>query len=437
VDLNDKKLDDGGWPEKMPRYIIEHPIRDLLNKEIDFSTNVLGNLWLERGTYGAILGSSGIGKSVLAIQIGALAAMGRDVFGIKVDAPLKVLIVQAEDSLNDRREQVTGIINSLYPTERELDLVDTNLCIITPEHRADRGKSLFDYLRSTFKDVKLDLVIFNPAFAFIEGNLNNAESVGDFLRNHLQQFLRDKNAAGLVIHHVPKPPKSGKRGREADTTMYSAFGSVEFANAPRASMTIDRTMASWVFEFTIGKRGQKSGWKPDRSGDYRRYFTHSKTNRLFWEVASDSDVAAANSGIGEEDFAEIFKGDDDLTLETIQKRFKHYGFSFEGEELMTLLENLVNRGKLTTTFIEGGPFDGHQTWHGVKSAPDKETQSQRMENVMFYIEEAGSKGIITSELRKVVSFGHGRLKDALNVLESEGKIYKVKEGSNTNRYFAK
>ena len=59
---------------------------------------------------------------------------------------------------------------------------------------------------------------------------------------------------------------------------------------------------------------------------------------------------------------------------------------------MTLLENLVNRGKLTTTFSEGGPFDGHQTWHGVKSAPDKETQSQRMENVMFYIEEARFQG---------------------------------------------
>jgi hypothetical protein len=38
-------------------------------------------------------------------------------------------------------------------------------------------------------------------------------------------------------------------------------------------------------------------------------------------------------------------------------------------------------------------------------------------------------------LRDAVSFGHTLLKDALDALESEGKIYKKKEGSNTIRYF--
>jgi hypothetical protein len=148
----------------------------------------------------------------------------------------------------------------------------------------------------------LDLVIFNPAFSFVEGNVNNVESVGDFLRTHLQQFVRDKNCAALVIHHVPKPPKSGK-GRDSDTTQYSGHGSAEFANAPRASITIDRTMANWVFEFTIGKRGKKSGWKPTRSGAYKRYFSHSRTNQVFWSDSTDADIAATDNGIGEEDFA--------------------------------------------------------------------------------------------------------------------------------------
>jgi hypothetical protein len=58
-----------------------------------------------------------------------------------------------------------------------------------------------------------------------------------------------------------------------------------------------------------------------------------------------------------------------------------------------------------------------------------------MAHVLFYIEEAGAAGIITSKLRDAVSFGHTLLKDALDALESEGKIYKKKEGSNTIRYF--
>ena len=85
-------IDENGWPVRTPRYIIENPVQDLLNKEIDYSVNILGNLWLERGSYGIIQGTSGIGKSVVAMQIAALTAMGRDVFGIKVDAPLKVLV---------------------------------------------------------------------------------------------------------------------------------------------------------------------------------------------------------------------------------------------------------------------------------------------------------------------------------------------------------
>ena len=223
--------------------------------------------------------------------------------------------------------------------------------------------------------MRLDLLILNPAFAFVEGSVNSVEPVGDFLRNHLQTFLREKNAAGLVVHHVPKPPKSGKKGRDADTTMYSGHGSAEFANAPRASLTIERTLASWVFEFTIGKRGSCSGWMPDRSGDYRRYFTHSRTGQFFWSAASESDISAANSGMGEEDFAEVFKGDRDLTFEDIHKRFRHYRFpTIKEEELVALLENLVNRGKLTTALIEGGPQDGQATWRAVKSVAVRETE---------------------------------------------------------------
>jgi AAA domain len=419
-----QEKDSYGWPVGMPRYLVENPIRDLLDREVDPTRNILGNFWLERGTYGTILGSAGVGKSVLTVQIGVEAALGRNTFGIKVPESLKVLIVQAEDSRNDRITQTNGIVNNLDPAARgtERELIAANLRIVTPEARADRGAALFDYLRAGFRDVKLDLLILNPAFAFIDGNVNSVEPVGDFLRNHLQAFLREKNAAGLVIHHVPKPPKSGK-GRGADTTVYSGHGSAEFANAPRASLTIERTMASWVFEFLIGKRGSYSGWTSDRDGDYRRYFTHSRSGGFFWGAAAEVDIAAANSGMGEEDFAEVFKGDADLTFEIIQRRFKHLRFPIKEEELLTLLENLVNRGKLTTTFIEGGPNDGQATWRAVKSVAVRETEGQRMDNVLFFIEEAGAKGINTTELRKLVPFGNAPLSNALVGLEKIGRIY--------------
>jgi RecA-family ATPase len=165
----DDTIAESPWPESVPGCIIKHPVADLLNKEIDFSVNVLGNRWLERGTYGVIQGEAELGKSVIAVQIAIEAALGRDVFGIKVDAPLRVLLIQAEDSENDLKEQVTGVINNLSLRPGELDLIDENFLFLNPKQKADQGAALFENLRSVFQNVKLDLVILNPAFAFCGG----------------------------------------------------------------------------------------------------------------------------------------------------------------------------------------------------------------------------------------------------------------------------
>lgn len=271
----------------------------------------------------------------------------------------------------------------------------------------------------------------------MEGNVNNVEALGDFLRNHLQEFCRDKRCAALVIHHTPKPPKSGKKGRDADTTMYSGHGSAEFANAPRASITIERTQATWVFEFTIGKRGAKSGWQPDRAGDYRRYFSHNRTGKLFWLAATEADISAANSAVGDQDFRQVFKGNTDLDLETVKKRLKYYGYGSlaeDEEQLTAVLENLVERGRLTTT-IQEGVHDGEQTWRAVVTGIVKASFETQKANAIFHIEESMPTGIITSALRDAVPYGHSVLTRVLKDLLDEGKIRKQAEGKNAFRYF--
>jgi hypothetical protein len=195
-------------------------------------------------------------------------------------------------------------------------------------------------------------------------------------------------------------------------------------------MTVERTRSSSVFEFTIGKRGKKSGWTPDRFGYYRRYFTHSKSGALFWALATEAEIAAANSGMLDEDFAQIFKGDTDLTLETITRRFRHFHPEIREGEINDLLENLVARDRLTTREI-----DNERTWRVVRNTVQENTAAQRMADVLFFVEESGTTGIITGTLREMVPFGHARLKEALEALKSEGKIRAVKEGSSTVRYF--
>jgi RecA-family ATPase len=193
MDTTDVEEEGANWPESLPGHIIESPVRDLLGKPIDYSQNILGDLWIERGNYALIHGSSEVGKSVLAAQIAIEAGLGRETFGLKVDRPLKVLIVQAEDSKNDRVSQFNTMLKRLAPDDQQL--VDQNVRIITPRKRAHRGKNLFNFLRKELKDTTLDLVIFNPALAFLDGQPNDSVAVGDFLREQLQEFLREKVAA--------------------------------------------------------------------------------------------------------------------------------------------------------------------------------------------------------------------------------------------------
>ena len=178
---------------------------------------------------------------------------------------------------------------------------------------------------------------------------------------------------------------------------------------------------------------------------------HTKDVGLALETAKEMDVSlpllarlqevyagCISRGLGEEDFAEVFRGDRDLTFEDIHKRFRHYRFpTIKEEELVALLENLVNRGKLTTTLIEGGPQDGQATWRAVKSVAVRETEGQRMEKVLFFIEEARAKGINVSELRRVVPFGNALLSNALVGLEKIGRIYSVPGKRNSTIYYPK
>jgi RecA-family ATPase len=214
---------------------IQNPVRDLLYSEIDHSQNILGNFFLERERYTVIVGPSGIGKSVVAIQIAIEAAAGDNVFGMVTPGPLRVLVVQAEDSRNDLIAQVQIIKQmkhseellkryNLTPEEIERR-IETNFTIVTT---SIRGAALFEKLTKEFTDLdtgnsQLDLVIFNPAFAFLEGSASSDEAVKTFLRKQLQPFLRKMRAAAIIVHHVPKPPRRGTAKRSAETLGHAVW----------------------------------------------------------------------------------------------------------------------------------------------------------------------------------------------------------------------
>jgi RecA-family ATPase len=141
-------------------YQIENPVRDLLNAEIDLGQNILGNFWLERGACNVIVGPSGVGKSVVSIQGAIEAAAGLPVFGMTTSRPLRVVVVQAEDSRNDRITQVQ-CIKQIVASQENLDRlglspeelmkrIEANFHIFTTTQL--RGAELFENLAREFTD---------------------------------------------------------------------------------------------------------------------------------------------------------------------------------------------------------------------------------------------------------------------------------------------
>jgi RecA-family ATPase len=151
--------------------ILENAIDDLLDEKIDEAQNILGHRWLERGTFATMIGSSGVGKSVASMQSAIEAAAGKPVFGIPPVRPLRVMVVQSEDSKNDRIMQVQ-MIRELAKDPVHFQRVHDNLTIYTTTRR---GYRLFHQLEAFFTNDETgefncdyDLFILNPAFAFFD-----------------------------------------------------------------------------------------------------------------------------------------------------------------------------------------------------------------------------------------------------------------------------
>jgi AAA domain len=419
---------DGEWPDSLDNHVIEDPI-DLAVAEIDYSQNVLGDLWLERCNFALVVGLSSVGKSTMVMQLAVEAALGRRTFGLKVDRPLKVLIMQNEDPRNTRKKQ-TRFISKIAESAEEAQFIaktlHSNVRIITPMQRTYRGQELFNWLREKFERFDIDLFILNPAFAFINGDVNSNRDVNDFLRQQFLGFLYAKNAAGIIVHHIPKPPRKG-RSRAVEHALYAAHGAAEWTNAPRATITIEKTLAPNVFEFVMGKNAESSGWEKNREGYYVRYFAHSaKGSDWYWSPATEAQTVAAVSGINMSEFSRVFTNDDSFTFADIRDRLKSLGYNYSDEEIEEILKNAVANGELINLEV-----NGETVWRrikmaksGKKSTAQAATDDLHRKQVFQVIKEAGKSGITTNKLREHFhgSIGHGIIDRLLTELADLGRI---------------
>lgn len=247
--------------------------------------------FLCRGGSLVLAGPTGIGKSSLMMQLSILFSIGEPCFALQPSRSLKVMIVQAENDEGDMAEMRDGVIGGLdlKPSDRSTAL--SNVVIVTEDAKTrENFATMLDQLLEAHKP---DLVVVDPAFAYIGGDASSQKDVSAFLRNMVNPVIHKHNVGFILVHHVNKPPTGEQKSNwQAGDFAYLGSGSAEFANWARGVIAIRSIGSDSVFELMLAKRGRRAGWV-DKEGNLTnsRYIAyHREPGVICWRDADDAEL---------------------------------------------------------------------------------------------------------------------------------------------------
>lgn len=235
--------------------------------------NLLGDRWVCKGKNFVIVSQSGVGKSVMNMQLACGWALQREdmTFGIKSVKPLKQLIVQAENDQGDVAEtwqKNSRAFNLTLEDKKVIDeLVKVQLCDTVA------GEDFLETLELLCQETQPDLCWIDPLLSYMDGDIKDASTVTNFCVRGLNRISALTGTAFALVHHTGKPPSDSrfKETMTASDMAYMGLGSSNLTNWAREVMVLMRQMteaeangdasAPPHFSLTATKRRKKAGMK--------------------------------------------------------------------------------------------------------------------------------------------------------------------------------
>jgi hypothetical protein len=266
--------------------------------DLDDTTELLEYRFLCRGGGLLLVGPTGVGKSAFVMQCAVLWALGEPAFEIRPSMRLRILIIQAENDDGDLAEMRQGVLSALKLDKCDCDDACENVLIATENARTGFSFT-WQAVKPLLAEHHPDLLIIDPALAYLGGDTNSQKDVGAFLRNQLNPLLTEHQCGCIVVHHTNKPPQGKEKSNwKAGDFAYLGSGSAEWSNWARAVLAI-RSIGSYdVFELQAGKRGGRLGWKDDAGHkSYSKYIAHAKEpGAIYWRKADESELPNGTDG---------------------------------------------------------------------------------------------------------------------------------------------
>lgn len=272
--------------------------------EFDTANNpddLIGNRWLERGTAAMLFGPTGIGKSVLTMMMAGFWALGLAFFGVRPKRPLRVVIMQAENTEADMAESFRAMLKGLRkhqkieegsPEDEEmLATLRENFRMIRNDR--DTGEKWVERARQVIVKFDADILFSDPLLAYSGCDASDQEKMTKLLRNQINPMLAATRCSLFFVHHIGKPRADQKNDKQRTIYQmaYAGLGSSEIMNWPRAIMVLE-PISNEVFRLVFAKRGMRAG-VTDATGTRTNmiFLRHSKDpTSPWWERVEESQV---------------------------------------------------------------------------------------------------------------------------------------------------
>ena len=271
-------------------------------------SELLKHRFLYRGAVCLLCGPTGVGKSALLMQAAIYWAVGKAFFGILPGEiyqkqGMRILLVQAENDEGDLVEMRDGVLAGCDDlTDEEKELARRRIQVKTVCDKC--GEIFAVYLEALIAETgPYELVMVDPAFAYLGGDSNTQKDVSHFMRELLNPLLQKHQVGMVLAHHTNKPLRGKEKDNwEAGDFAYLGAGSAEWINPARAALAIRSIGSESVFEFRAAKRGKRLRWQ-DANGNptNAQLIAHDgRPGVICWHAATPQDAedleAAAKGG---------------------------------------------------------------------------------------------------------------------------------------------
>lgn len=248
---------------------------------------LLCDRFLRKGGGLVIVAPSGVGKSTFATGATSYWAAGREFCGIRPARPLKIGVFQTEDDdeeMGEFRDNLhRGMADANFTREEIKLALSVNYEPVPPTS----GDKFCEHLQKVQNERHYDMIVLNPLWAFVGGDMTKNADLGAFLRHGIDPLLKHAElGCGMVIIHHTNKLKTDNRGRIdlGATDAYAGAGGAELTNWARAVMVLQEINQATPREFFLvaAKRGTRLNWTDgDGKPTTRRKLSHS-TSGIFW-----------------------------------------------------------------------------------------------------------------------------------------------------------